>query len=149
VLHLASNWEGTEVEVQVKFEPESVGEIRDCLRVRSAEGGEYSCPLIGHCVPPRPQGPILISPGSSGNVIFRNVFSETREFSFTTDNPAFTVSTASSNISSKQAYTLVVKYTPLSGEEENKRVIETGKLFVSCPALGDMPPWVFYLQGNV
>ncbi len=57
-----SNGQGVEVELEVAFEPTVIGEsLRDVLVVASAVGGEYQCPLVGRCVPPKPQGPVDIS----------------------------------------------------------------------------------------
>lgn len=54
--------QGTEVELEVSFEPTSLGEsLRDTLVVASALGGEYHCPLVGSCTPSKPQGPIDLS----------------------------------------------------------------------------------------
>ena len=51
--------EGSEVEVEVVFEPTAVGEgFRDVLVLSSPAGGEYECPVVGRCLPPKPQGPI-------------------------------------------------------------------------------------------
>ena len=51
--------EGSEVEVEVVFEPTAVGEgFRDVLVLSSPAGGEYECAVVGRCLPPKPQGPI-------------------------------------------------------------------------------------------
>jgi hypothetical protein len=53
---------GVEVVLEVGFEPSSVGEsLRDTLVVASAVGGEYQVPLVGRCLPPKPQGPIDVA----------------------------------------------------------------------------------------
>ena len=53
---------GVEVELEVGFEPATVGEsLRDVLVVASPVGGEYQVPLVGRCVPPKPQGPVDVS----------------------------------------------------------------------------------------
>lgn len=53
---------GVEVELEVGFEPFAMGEaLRDTLVVASPAGGEYLVPLVGRCVPPKPQGPIDVS----------------------------------------------------------------------------------------
>lgn len=58
---------GVEVECVVGFEPSAVGEaVRDVLLVTSAAAGAYEVPLMGQCVPPKPQGPIDVSRVSSG-----------------------------------------------------------------------------------
>ena len=60
----AANWEGTDVEVSISFEPIALGEVRDTLRIVSDVGGEFVCSLYGNGVAPRPQGPFMIAPGS-------------------------------------------------------------------------------------
>lgn len=53
---------GTEVECTVGFEPCALGEaVRDTLVLTSATAGVYEVPLMGQCVPPKPQGPIDVS----------------------------------------------------------------------------------------
>ena len=62
-------------------------QFRDVLVVTSETGGEYLCPVMGRCVPPKPKGPFTIK-GGSGSVEFKNVFAAETEFTLTTDNPA-------------------------------------------------------------
>lgn len=53
---------GAEVEVLVGFEPAALGEAaRDVLLLSSPAAGCYEVPLVGQCVPPRPQGPVDVS----------------------------------------------------------------------------------------
>lgn len=52
----------SQVELEVGFEPSAIGEsLKDTLVVSSAVAGEYHIPLVGRCVPPKPQGPIELS----------------------------------------------------------------------------------------
>ena len=138
----ADGWEGAEVEVKVRFEPEKLGELRSVLTVKSAQGGEFVCPLYGVCKPPRPQGPLSIANGGQTSIEFKNVFKEQREFVFATDNPCFVPSTASANIASKKPQAVTIKYTAVEGKPKQ------GKLLVSCPSMRDVPPWVYYLRGE-
>jgi hydrocephalus-inducing protein len=58
---------GTDIEVAVGFEPCALGEaVRDTLVLTSATSGVYEVPLMGQCVPPKPQGPVDISKVSRG-----------------------------------------------------------------------------------
>jgi hydrocephalus-inducing protein len=53
---------GTDIGVAVGFEPCALGEaVRDTLVLTSATSGVYEVPLMGQCVPPKPQGPVDIS----------------------------------------------------------------------------------------
>jgi len=54
------------------------------------KAGEYVCPVMGRCIAPKPQGPFTLK-GGAGGVSFKNVFASEMEFTFTLDNPAFTV----------------------------------------------------------
>lgn len=50
---------GSDVECVIGFEPCALGEsVRDTLLLTSATAGVYEVPLMGQCVPPKPQGPI-------------------------------------------------------------------------------------------
>jgi hydrocephalus-inducing protein len=46
---------GTEVTFEVTFEPSQIGESRGLLTVSSIQGGDYTFPLFGTCIPPKPQ----------------------------------------------------------------------------------------------
>ena len=46
---------GSDVGVDVTFEPSSVGDTRATLTVSSSLGGDYTFPLTGLCLPPKPQ----------------------------------------------------------------------------------------------
>lgn len=53
---------GSDVECVIGFEPCALGEsVRDTLLLTSATAGVYEVPLMGQCVPPKPQGPIDVS----------------------------------------------------------------------------------------
>ena len=45
----------TDVSVDVTFEPSSIGDTRAVLLVSSSLGGDYTFPLTGVCLPPKPQ----------------------------------------------------------------------------------------------
>ncbi|RHY53725.1 hypothetical protein DYB38_002829 [Aphanomyces astaci] len=136
----ASDWDGAECTVSIKFEPEALGEIRDTLVLVSDVGGEYKCTLQGHSVPPLPQGPFVFT--TTKEIEFKNVFTTAREFVFTVDNPAaFSVNTRQATIGPKSVKSVVVKV-----EDTTKPVV--GKLLVTCPALVDLPPWVYYLEAE-
>ena len=46
---------GTEVTLDVVYEPSRIGESRGTLTVTSPTGGDYSFPLFGSCIAPKPQ----------------------------------------------------------------------------------------------
>lgn len=138
----SEGWDGTEVELEVAFEPEGLGSIRDTLTVQSATGGVFTCPLIGTSTMPRPQGPFPVADGGSVTVEFTNVFNDAREFRFVTDNPCFAVSAAAATVQAKKPQAVTVKYTPQEGART------AGKLQVTCPTAPDVPPWIYYLEGG-
>jgi hypothetical protein len=128
---------GVEVEVEVTFEPGTVGEaLRDTLLVSSPAAGEYTCPLLGRCQPPKPLGPILLAK-AAGAVPFKNVFAQEAEFTYAVDNPAFVVK-AGERLGAKRGTSIAVAYK--GGGERS-----TGKLTVACPKMTGAQ-WVFYLQ---
>lgn len=50
--------DGQELQVEVAFEPGSIGDdYHDTLVVSSTAGGEYECQVNGICLPPKPSGP--------------------------------------------------------------------------------------------
>jgi len=51
----------TEVTVDVTFEPSSIGDTRASLLLSSSVGGDYTFPLFGVCLPPKPQVLFLLS----------------------------------------------------------------------------------------
>lgn len=65
---------GTEVGVEVTYEPSRLGDTRATLTVFSAVGGEYVFPLFGHCTPPKPQGPYSVKAGVTTSIPFKTCF---------------------------------------------------------------------------
>ncbi|PNG51688.1 Hydrocephalus-inducing, partial [Tetrabaena socialis] len=130
---------GSEATLEVHFEPTAIGEnIRDTLVVTSATGGEYQCPLVGRCIPPKPQGPVDVGKGSAA-LPFTNVFAADADYLLAVDNPAFVVK-ASERIASKKAASIAITYKPADASKP-----KTGKLTISCPAQTSSQ-WVYYLQ---
>lgn len=53
--------DGQELQVEVTFEPSSIGDgYHDTLVVSSSTGGEYECQVNGRCLPPKPSGPFEV-----------------------------------------------------------------------------------------
>lgn len=128
----------SEIELLVTFEPQLLGETaRDVLIISSPACGEYQCSVMGSCVPPRPQGPIDISKGSSC-VSFKNVFSADAEFLYTIDNPCFSVKT-SEKIGPKKTVSIPITYKSDGSGTHN------GRLTISCPSRSNAQ-WLFYLK---
>ena len=157
------DWNGTDGEITINFEPLSLGEVRDTLRITSPDGGEFVCMLYGHGIAPLPQGPFLIPDGSSHTVEFKNVFNDAQDFVFVCDNSAFVVTPSGQKVDANKTVSLSIKYTaPVAavaegGEEKSGDGSGDGsttantvvsKMFASCPSMKVLPPWVYYLKGT-
>ena len=60
------------------------------------------------------KGPFTIAPGGQREIPFRNVFAKAMDFSFTCDNPAFTiVSGDRQNVPPKTSKSVTIKFSPL------------------------------------
>ena len=82
---------GTEVLVDVTFEPSHLGDSQATLFLTSSSGGDYTIPLVGHCLPPRPEGPFTIKAGQTINIPFKNVFPQTMQYTYSVNSPVFSV----------------------------------------------------------
>jgi hydrocephalus-inducing protein len=166
-------WEGQSVSLPVLFEPEAAGTVEDILTVSHAVYGTYKCALKGVCTAPVPQGPYKIANGAVREIQFKNVFAAAQEYSFTLDNPAFTVvGGAKATIPAKTVRPIQIKYTqqptvagtvsPGSSSSGAGDGTVTAKLIVQCVSssgssgnssaaaagANKAQPWVFYLQGG-
>ncbi|XP_073785286.1 hydrocephalus-inducing protein homolog isoform X1 [Danio rerio] len=142
----AGNQTGTEISMAVHFEPCLVGDIQSRLTISSDSGGEFVFPLYGTCTPPKAQGPLSISLGSSVSIAFKNVFQQTTTFSYQVDNPAFTVKGAETISAQKTQHIQVIFDGPPTGSKGPYR----GKLTITCPRMeghGQCIFWVYYLKG--
>lgn len=136
----ADGRDGVEVEVEVSFEPNSIGDISSRLTISSDEGGEYVCILNGYGLAPKPQGPIEVA--GSASVNFKNPFTSPESFTVAVDSPAFSVSGSLDTVAPRQQVNISVNYTsPAPG------VSLSGKMTVQCTRPG-FPAWIFYLKGS-
>ncbi|NXS93719.1 HYDIN protein, partial [Jacana jacana] len=129
---------GSEVSVEVTYEPCQLGEARATLQLSSPLGGEYSIPLFGLALPPKPQGPFLIKAGGTTTIPFKNVFLQPTAFQYTVEHPAFTVR-APESLRPKKTTFITVSFA-------GSPVPVTSKMVVSCPGGGGVS-WVYYLRG--
>lgn len=137
---------GSEVSVDVTFEPSRLGESRANLVVSSGSGGEYVFPIFGHCLPPKPQGPHTIKAGGFTQIPFKNIFSQTTTFTFHVDNPVFTVK-PSEAIRAKKTHSIVVSF---DGNQGDTKAVRMGRLLVTCArsaGCNNNLVWTFYLKG--
>ena len=139
---------GTEVAAEVQFEPSRIGESRGTLTISSVSGGDYTFPLFGTCVAPKPQGPFLVKAGSTTNITFRNVFSHSTPFTFQVDNPLFHVAKQGETIRSRKDHRIVVGFD--GNDSATSKASVMGKLVVSCAKSAGgatNAQWVYYLKG--
>lgn len=152
----ASSWDGEEVSVDITFEPETIGSLRDEVVLSSEEGGNYVFPIYGTCVAPKPRGPFVIAAGASVNIDFKNVLNDSAEYSLITDNPRFVVTNgAVITVAGKANVAIAVKFE--AGDagagaggsgSGGAGAAAGGKLVVACKTNSSLPPWTFYLQGS-
>jgi len=86
-----------------------------------------------------PKGPYKIG-NKSPPIDFKNPFFEPCEFILRIDNPAFTTSTKTPfKIDARKPANIPIVYKAIPGGTNN------GRLIIST---GEIPPWIFYLQGD-
>ncbi|KAB0347974.1 hypothetical protein FD754_012831 [Muntiacus muntjak] len=137
---------GTEVSVEVYFEPSRLGESKGNLSLLSLAGGEYTIPLFGVALPPKPQGPFLIRAGYSIVIPFKNVFYHPVTFSFIVENTAFSIR-AMDSVKPKKVNNITVYF---EGNPSGSKTPITSKLIVTCPPGEGSDTgikWVYYLKG--
>uniref|UniRef100_A0A8C4S4T7 HYDIN axonemal central pair apparatus protein n=1 Tax=Erpetoichthys calabaricus TaxID=27687 RepID=A0A8C4S4T7_ERPCA len=138
---------GTEVGVDVCFEPCHLGESPGLLTIHSSVGGDYIFPLFGTSLTPKAQGPIIVRAGSNTSIPFKNVFLQNTTFSFQVDNPFFSVK-PSETIPSKKTKNISVFF---GSNPTGSKAPVPGKMTVSCPrseGSGQIISWVYYLKGH-
>ncbi|CAM6101477.1 unnamed protein product [Calypogeia fissa] len=132
--------DGKEAQVSIIFEPSVLGEKSSgLLYVQDPKAGNYTCRMLGTCVPPVPQGPVMLY-GKAGSINFRNVFDTAIQFAYAVDNPAF-VCSKGEKIPPKKQIKVSVSYKPTPG------LSDRGRLTISSPEI-PIHNWVFYLQGS-
>ncbi|XP_074055255.1 hydrocephalus-inducing protein homolog isoform X3 [Macrotis lagotis] len=137
---------GTEVNVEINFEPSQLGEMRGMLYLSSPIGGEYIIPLIGLAQYPKAQGPIQIKAGSSTIIPFKNIFHHQMSYSFVVESSAFSVK-ALDTVRPKKINNITVSF---EGNTTGHKNPITSKLIVSClHATGNEAgiKWIYYLKG--
>jgi len=137
----AESSKGVVLQVNIRYEPFTIGDSRGVLKLQSPEGMEYSCLLFGKSQAPQPQGPIKISPGAkAAGVDFKNPLNEKSEFSVSFDNNNFSLaSKLPGPLEPGKSVNLQIKY---DGKAD---LPSTGRMIVATKGL---PPWIYYLQGE-
>jgi len=146
----SDDWEGETVKLQVRFEPEALGAISDVLVIDGGPRGIYKCILTGVCRRPEPRGPFTVEQGGKVDVEFRNVFGDSREFSFAVDHPDFAVGSAKASVNARSPTTVAVSFNPQPPAEDSTEPLApvvSGRLLVDVEHNGEKITWVFYLKG--
>eukprot|EP00826_Nyctotherus_ovalis_P009987 TRINITY_DN12651_c0_g2_i3.p1 TRINITY_DN12651_c0_g2~~TRINITY_DN12651_c0_g2_i3.p1 ORF type:complete len:921 (+),score=283.65 TRINITY_DN12651_c0_g2_i3:189-2951(+) len=131
---------GVELMVNVKFEPNNIGDTRAIMKITNPNGVEYTCLLYGHGMPPQPQPITKIQNTKAVNVEFKNPLSEKYEFTVRFDNPCFTVATKMPVvIDSGKAISLPVRF------DFKEDLPPTGRMLVTTKGF---PAWIYYLHGE-
>ncbi|XP_061217731.1 hydrocephalus-inducing protein homolog isoform X3 [Neopsephotus bourkii] len=133
---------GSELSVEVTFEPCQLGEARAILQLSSPLGGDYSIPLVGLALPPKPQGPFPIKAGTTISIPFKNIFLQTMAFQCTVEHPAFTVR-APKSLHAKKTMAITISFAGIPAVDGAS---VPSRMVVSCPAVGSVS-WVYYLRG--
>ncbi|XP_072135349.1 hydrocephalus-inducing protein homolog isoform X2 [Mobula birostris] len=137
---------GSEVSVDVTYEPLQLGESRAILNIVSPIGGKYSIPLFGLCLPAKPQGPFTIRAGSTTSIPFKNIFPQVKTFSFHPDNPMFSCK-STETLRPKKSHIVIVSFEASANTPKSPVI---GKLMVSCPqseGTSTVISWIYYLKG--
>lgn len=110
------------------------------LTLMNVDAGEYTCVLTGQVSAPMPQGPIKCPTGKGVAIDFKNPFNEPAEFMVRLDNPCFTTSAKPPiRADTKKPIPMQVTYKAVEGRSN------TGRLIITAH---DLPPWIYYLQGE-
>lgn len=142
------DWDGTEVLVDIDFEPSALGDVSDVVVLDGGSAGTYRCSLLGTCSRPVPKGPISCKAGAKTEIDFRNVFAKTTDFTFLIDSPAFTSLVPSATIAPRSNFKCTLAFNPSNAPSpaaHNSSGPPTAKLLVSC-AEHDFC-WTYYLRG--
>lgn len=137
----ADSYKGVDLQINIKYEPFTIGDSRGILKLTCAEGLEYNCLLYGRSSAPQPQGPIKCPTGAKPvGIDFKNPLNEKVEFLVTFDNSNFSLaSKLPGPLEPGKVTNLQIKY---DGKAD---LPSTGRMIVTAKGL---PPWIFYLQGE-
>ena len=133
---------GVNISVNIRFEPNHIGESRALLKLTSPENIEYTCLLYGHSSAPTPQGPFKISTGKPVPIEFKNPLIEKAQFIATFDNPIFSLASKMPDVLEPgKPVQLSVTKSKADGDSGQ----EKGRMIVSTKGI---TPWIYYLQSE-
>ena len=135
--------QGIDVGFDVTYEPVRLGDARCTMIVSSPVGGEYLVPLSGQCLAPKPSGPHTVRMGERLKLPFKNVFNTSETFSFSCDNPSFSVK-PHETFKAKDEKEISISYKNDNARDD---VAATCKLCVVCTTgIAAGTDWIFYLK---
>ncbi len=140
----ASVKSGTDLYLDVTFDPCTLGDSKATLTISSPVGGDFVFPLFGACAPPKASGPHTVKAGAGARFTlpFKNVFNTIETYSYSFDNPAFSVAKVTELYKSKETKDVLVKY------DSSKDASNLSRLTVTCASAPGIE-WIFYLKGEV
>jgi hydrocephalus-inducing protein len=136
----AATDKGSEVSLNIRYQPSGLGECLAKLVITAPGGGEYQASLTGYAQPPQPQGPFTVVGGKPTMIKFRNPFLAATEFAMHVDNVAFTLPSRSQRIDPQKEVDIPVTFKP-DGAGQG------GRLIISCQQAST--PWIFFLKGEI
>jgi hydrocephalus-inducing protein len=138
---IAETYQGVDLNVNIRYEPITIGDSRGILKMTSPEGLEYTCMLYGRSSAPQPQGPIKCPVGAKpAGIDFKNPLNEKVDFITTFDNPNFSLASKPAGpLDPGKVTNLQIKY------DAKPDLPTTGRMLVTTKGL---PPWIYYLQGE-
>lgn len=120
----ADSLEGSEVAINVRYEPSTLGESSAILILFSAEGGEYQSVLNGTAIAPQPKGPFKMAGAKPPPIEFKNPFFDAQEFNVRIDNPSFTTGIKNPvKVDGKKVLQINITYKAVLGTTNNGRLI--------------------------
>jgi len=140
---VAAGSDGADTAVDVCYEPSNMGGVRDTLVIKSkGKAGMFQVALIGKCDKPKRKGPVEVKAGSSATIEFKNVLSEDTEYTFSINNPAFTLGSTTAKIAKKDKCKISISYSP----SEDSPGFDVGNLLIVCKKMKH--PWIYYVRGS-
>jgi hypothetical protein len=159
--------------VSVRFEPSAVGDATAILILSSAQGGVFMCALTATGAPPKPQGPISLTPVAAQGqqtlqqlalppfvsaftaIKFKNVFTSPHTFTFALDctGSQFVLNKRAEKLGSKSESTIAIGLVgalsaPGSLDAPASKVdpasLPNAKLTVTC--METQHVWTFFVQ---
>jgi len=137
-----SSIEGVECNVEVKFQPSVLAEVRALLVLSSPDCADYKALLMGYTQPPQPQGPIVLGAGKPGQVEFMNPFDTAESFNFQVDNPSFQLNQRNWRGERQAKVNIAITFKPDAGGKAQQQ----GCLIITNAKAN--APWKFFLKGE-